>query len=58
MLNRYEDCWRGYKPLMTVAVLTLLLSGLVSEAARAAQPAQRLTADQRKELESPGGRIV
>jgi hypothetical protein len=37
--------------LLAVAALTLLLTGLISPAARAAHPPERLTPEQRKELE-------
>ena len=39
------------RTLLAVAVPALLLSGLVPHAVRAAQPIERLTAEQRKELE-------
>ena len=38
--------------LLAVAVLTVLLTGLISPAARAADPPERLTPEQRKERQA------
>jgi CHAT domain-containing protein/tetratricopeptide (TPR) repeat protein len=43
--------------LLAVAVMTLLLIGLNSPAARAQNPPERLTAEQRKELERQAGEL-
>ncbi|MFI5455305.1 MAG: tetratricopeptide repeat protein [Isosphaerales bacterium] len=43
--------------LMAVAVLTALLAGLISRAARAADPPERLTPEQRRELERQAGEL-
>ena len=51
MMNRCEDYRKGRKVLMTVAVLTLLLTGSSQNMARAANQPKRLTPHQRKELE-------
>ena len=43
---------------VAVAVLTLFFTGLISPAARAADPPERLTPEQRKELERDSGELT